>query len=106
MHGINKTAGTKIAGARFAVLEGKVAKLARALGFWLLEENVKAGYQEISVPYLMNEQIATGMGVLPKFAADLFQTTTNHFLIPTGEGPLVGMFEGQKSCIYPNCSPL
>lgn len=93
---ISKSFGAKLSGARFAVLSGKVAKLARILGYWLLEENTKAGYEEVHVPYMINYATAKGMGVLPKFEEDLFKTTTNHYLIPTAEGPLVGMLANEK----------
>lgn len=93
---LSKEQGARLAGSRFAVMHSQLAKLARVLGFWLIEENTRAGYEEVAVPCMMNPNIAYGMGVLPKFAEDLFETTTGHYMIPTAEAALVGMFEGQK----------
>lgn len=87
--------GVRIAGSRYSILKGDLAKLHRALSTWLLSENTKAGYMEIIAPYIMNPEIAYGMGVLPKFHEDLFQLTNGQYLIPTGEAAIVGMFSGQ-----------
>lgn len=81
----------KISGARFVVLRDGLAKLHRALTQFMLETHTqKHGYQEVYVPYLVNEASLYGTTQLPKFADDLF--TTDHEsklrLIPTAEVPL------------------
>ncbi len=82
------TAG-KIAGARFTILRGPLARLERALGQFMLDLHTREhGYQETIVPLLVNEATAYGTGQLPKFEADLFKTTDGRYLIPTAEVPL------------------
>ncbi|MBR0649466.1 serine--tRNA ligase [Roseomonas terrae] len=81
----------KIAGARFTVLKGGLARLERALGQWMLALHTEAhAYTEASVPLLVNDAVAYGTDKLPKFADDLFRTTDGRWLIPTAEVPLTG----------------
>ncbi|MCA3417460.1 MAG: serine--tRNA ligase [Roseomonas sp.] len=80
---------TKLAGARFTVLKGALARLERALGQWMLNLHTEAhGYTESAVPLLVNDGTMYGTGQLPKFAEDLFRTTDGRWLIPTAEVPL------------------
>ncbi len=66
-------AAGKIAGARFSVLTGPLARLHRALIQFMLDLHTgEHGYRETYVPYLVNAQSLTGTGQLPKFEADLF----------------------------------
>ena len=79
----------KLAGARFTVLKGPLARLERALGQWMLNLHTEAhGYTESAVPLLVNDSTMYGTGQLPKFAEDLFRTTDGRWLIPTAEVPL------------------
>ena len=79
----------KLAGARFTVLKGALARLERALGQWMLNLHTEAhGYTESAVPLLVNDSTMYGTGQLPKFAEDLFRTTDGRWLIPTAEVPL------------------
>jgi seryl-tRNA synthetase len=79
----------KLAGARFTVLKGALARLERALGQWMLNLHTEAhGYTESAVPLLVNDGTMYGTGQLPKFAEDLFRTTDGRWLIPTAEVPL------------------
>jgi seryl-tRNA synthetase len=81
----------KIAGSRFTVLKGALARLERALGHWMLALHTEQhGYVEASVPLLVNDAVAYGTDKLPKFADDLFRTTDGRWLIPTAEVPLTG----------------
>ena len=87
---------TKIAGARFVVLKGALARLERALGQWMVTLHTEAhGYTEASVPLLVNDAVAYGTDKLPKFADDLFRTTDGRWLIPTAEVPLTGFAMGE-----------
>jgi len=80
---------TKLAGSRFTVLKGALARLERALGQWMITLHTDAhGYSETSVPLLVNDATMYGTGQLPKFAEDLFRTTDDRWLIPTAEVPL------------------
>jgi seryl-tRNA synthetase len=66
-------AAAKLAGARFSVLNGPLAKMHRALIQLMLDiHGGEHGYQEVYVPYLVNADSLTGTGQLPKFEADLF----------------------------------
>ncbi len=65
----------KIAGSRFSVLKGPLAKLQRALTQFMLDTHTEQhGYQEVYVPYLVNADSLRGTGQLPKFEEDLFAT--------------------------------
>jgi seryl-tRNA synthetase len=85
-------AATKLAGARFTVLRGALARLERALGQWMLTLHTEEhGYTEAAVPYLVNAASMHGTGQLPKFEEDLFKTTDGRYLIPTAEVPLTNL---------------
>ncbi len=85
----------KIAGARFTILRGPLARLERALGQFMLDLHTREhGYEEISVPLLVNGSAFFGTNQLPKFAEDSFQTTDGRWLIPTAEVPLTNMVSG------------
>ena len=89
------TAG-KLAGARFTVLKGALARLERALGQWMITLHADAhGYTEATVPYLVNDATMYGTGQLPKFGEDLFRTTDGRWLIPTAEVPLTNFVRGE-----------
>jgi seryl-tRNA synthetase len=88
-------AAAKLAGARFTVLRGALARLERALGQYMLSLHVdEHGYSETSVPLLVNTPSVYGTGQLPKFAEDLFRTTDGRWLIPTAEVPLTNLVAG------------
>jgi seryl-tRNA synthetase len=86
----------KLAGARFTVLRGPLARLERALGQFMLDLHTQEhGYTEASMPYLVNAATAYGTGNLPKFEEDLFKTTDGRYLIPTAEVPLTNTVAGE-----------
>ena len=90
--------GTKIAGARFTVLVGAGARLARALINFMLDLHTKQhGYTEVEPPFLANTATLTGTGNLPKFEADLFKIAGEWdlYLVPTAEVPLTNMHRGE-----------
>ena len=88
---IDTDLAAKLAGSRFSVLKGDIAKLQRALISFMLETAIKNGYQEFYVPYMANSESLKGTGQLPKFEEDLFKTTDNLYLIPTAEVPLTNI---------------
>ena len=88
---IDTDLAAKLAGSRFAVLKGDVAKLQRALISLMLDTAIKNGYEEYYVPFMANKESLTGTGQLPKFEEDLFKTTENLYLIPTAEVPLTNV---------------
>ncbi|UYH51551.1 serine--tRNA ligase [Candidatus Kirkpatrickella diaphorinae] len=86
----------KLAGARFTVLRGALARLERALGQFMLDMHVThGGYQEMSVPLLVNDAAMYGTDKLPKFAEDSFRTEDGRWLIPTAEVPLTASVAGE-----------
>jgi seryl-tRNA synthetase len=90
--------GTKIAGARFTVLVGDGARLARALINFMLDLHTREhGYLEIEPPFMANTASLTGTGNLPKFEADLFRIGGDWdlYLVPTAEVPLTNMHRGE-----------
>jgi seryl-tRNA synthetase len=86
----------RLAGSRFVVLRGALARLERALGQFMLDlHTTEFGYAEVSPPLLVRDEAAFGTGQLPKFAEDLFQTKDGYWLIPTAEVPLTNLVAGE-----------
>lgn len=82
----------RISGARFVTLSGRLARLERALGAFMLDLQTGAhGYLEVRPPYLVRDAAMFGTGQLPKFAADLFAAGDGYWLIPTAEVPLTNL---------------
>ena len=84
----------KIAGARFAVMSGALARLHRALIQFMLDLHTgEHGYIETYVPYVVNSDSLRGTGQLPKFEEDLFKLNgeQNYYLIPTAEVPVTNI---------------
>ncbi|KFZ31892.1 seryl-tRNA synthetase [Pseudidiomarina salinarum] len=118
VNGMNFDQGAKLAGARFVVLQGQIARLHRALAQFMLDLHVSEhGYTEAYVPYLVNHDTLYGTGQLPKFGEDLFHVqgaTENQValsLIPTAEVPLTNLWrdeiadEGQLPVKYAAHTP-
>ncbi|MBV9785554.1 MAG: serine--tRNA ligase [Acidisphaera sp.] len=86
----------KLAGSRFTVLRGGLARLERALGQLMIDLHTQThGYEEVAVPLLVNSATVYGTNQLPKFAEDLFRTTDGRWLIPTAEVPLTNLVAGE-----------
>jgi len=82
----------KLSGARFVVLRGQLARLERALAQFMIDIHAREfGYTEVSPPLLVRDEAVYGTGSLPKFADDLFRTTTGLWLIPTAEVSLTNL---------------
>ena len=89
---------TKIAGARFAILNGAGARLERALvNFMLHVHTTEHGYTETLPPFLVNRKALFGTNQLPKFEEDLFHIKDDRgfALIPTAEVPLTNYYAGE-----------
>ena len=92
--GMNFEAAAKLTGSRFVTLQGKMARLQRALTQFMLNTHSKEhGYTEIYVPYMVNADSLQGTGQLPKFEEDLFKLKgeMEYYLIPTAEVPVTNM---------------
>ena len=96
--GLSFELGVKLAGSRFSVMKGPIARLHRALAQFMLDlQTTEHGYTECHTPYIVNAETLRGTGQLPKFEADLFavkkggqegeevQDDTALYLIPTSE---------------------
>ncbi len=84
---------SEISGGRFSILRGPLAKLERALTNFMLDINMKNGYEEISPPHLVKDIALIGTGQLPKFKEELyFIQEDGLYLIPTAEVPLVNVY--------------
>ncbi|MBL1378281.1 serine--tRNA ligase [Zobellella iuensis] len=101
--GLDFKGAVKIAGSRFVIMQGQIARLHRALAQFMLDlHTTEHGYTECYVPYLVNSDSLFGTGQLPKFSADLFHTAIEgegdeegkvrrFSLIPTSEVPLTNI---------------
>jgi seryl-tRNA synthetase len=91
--GLDFETGAKLAGARFTMLRGQIARLHRALAQFMIDTHTQQhGYTEIYTPYIVNPEILYGTGQLPKFADDMFrvekgggESTVTQYLISTSE---------------------
>ena len=92
---IDTESANLLAGSRFAVLIGEIAKLQRALIAFMLDKAEGHGYTEHYLPMVANSQSLTSTGQLPKFSEDLFQLTDDYYLIPTAEVPLTNLYRNQ-----------
>jgi seryl-tRNA synthetase len=87
----------KIAGARFSVMKGPLARLHRALAQFMLDlHTTEHGYTEVYVPYMVNAESANGVSSLSKFKDDLFKIEGRDlYLIPTAEYPVTNLVRGE-----------
>ena len=89
---------TKIAGSRFAILNGAGARLERALVNFMLDVHTREhGYTETLPPFLVNREALFGTNQLPKFEEDLFHIKDERgfALIPTAEVPVTNYHAGE-----------
>ncbi len=87
---------SKISGARFVVLKGKLARLERALAQFMLDTHTdKHGYSEVAPPLLVRDDAMFGTAQLPKFREDQFAAGEGFWLIPTAEVPLTNLVREQ-----------
>ena len=85
--------GNKITGAGFPVYKGKGAKLQRGLINFFLDRNIAAGYKEVQLPLLVNEESGFGTGQLPDKEGQMYHVQNeNLYLIPTAEVPITNIY--------------
>ncbi|QOP41859.1 serine--tRNA ligase [Sulfurimonas marina] len=88
--------GVKLATSRFSVQFGMGARLERALINFMLDFNRGRGFDEVSVPALVNRDALEGTGQLPKFEDDLYKVEDPElFLIPTAEVPVTNLYQDE-----------
>jgi seryl-tRNA synthetase len=105
--------GAKVTGAGFPFFIGDGARLARALINFFIEQDVAAGYVEVSPPIFVNAASATATGQLPDKEGQMYETTPDRlFAVPTAEVPLTNFFREEildeaalpvKRCAYTPC---
>jgi seryl-tRNA synthetase len=95
--GLDFETAAKLAGARFTVLKGGVARLHRALAQFMLDVHTREhGYTEVYVPYMVSGACADGVTSLAKFSGDLFKIQDRDlYLIPTAEVPVTNFVREQ-----------
>jgi seryl-tRNA synthetase len=94
--GLDFETGVAISGARFTFMRGQMARLNRALGQFMLDQQTGVnGYAECNTPVLVNDDAMYGTDKLPKFADDSFRTTDGRWLIPTAEVSLTSSVAGK-----------
>lgn len=94
--GLDFETAADMSGARFAFLRGQMARLQRAIGQYMLDQQtIENGFQECAPPLLVRDEAVFGTGQLPKFSEDLFQTTDGRWLIPTAEVSLTNSVREQ-----------
>ena len=98
--GLDFDSGAKLSGARFTVLRQEIARLHRALAQFMLDTHTREhGYEEVYVPYIVNQATLQGTGQLPKFEEDLFSVPRGdedkYYLIPTAEVPVTNLVRGE-----------
>ncbi|MCC6611748.1 MAG: serine--tRNA ligase [Burkholderiales bacterium] len=94
--GLDFETAAKIAGSRFAVMQGQIARLHRAIAQLMLDVHAgEHGYVEVYAPYMVNARSMFGTGQLPKFKDDLFAVPRGElgdfYLIPTAEVPVTNI---------------
>src|SRR5271170_327886 len=96
--GMDFAAAGRMAGTRFVIVRGALARLQRALAQFMLDLHTgEHGYQEVYTPLLVNPAALLGTGQLPRFEQDLFAVKgeQNFYLIPTAEVPLTNLVREQ-----------
>ncbi len=98
--GLDFERAVKIAGSRFTLMRGDIARLHRALAQFMLDTHTREhGYTEVYAPYLVNPDSMFGTGQLPKFEEDLFRIERSDgsrlYLIPTAEVPVTNIVRGE-----------
>ncbi len=97
--------GAKVTGAGFPFLIGEGAKISRALLQFFLDEDVKAGYTEVSPPIFVNAASATATGQLPDKEGQMYETVDKLYAVPTAEVPLTNFFRDEilEEDVLPVC---
>ena len=97
--GLDFDTATKIAGSRFVVMQGSIARLHRAIAQLMLDVHTgEHGYTEVYAPYIVNAESMFGTGQLPKFEQDLFAVPRGDekwYLIPTAEVPVTNIVRSE-----------
>lgn len=112
-HYVDLERGTKITGAGWPVFRGQMARLVRSLLEFFLEENTRAGFEEMHPPLCVNAASATATGQLPDKEGQMYHVKEDGvYLIPTAEVPVTNFYRDEvlpaeslplKACAYSPC---
>jgi seryl-tRNA synthetase len=104
--GLDFATGAKLAGSRFVVMRGALAKLHRSIAQLMLDVHTREhGYTETYVPYMVSAECANGVSSLAKFKGDLFKLEGRElYLIPTAEYPVTNFVRDE--ILPPEALPL
>ena len=94
--GLDIPRGAKMAGSRFYVLKGPLARLQRSLIQFYLNEHTAAGFTECYLPDMLSEASLLAAGQLPKFRDNLYRDAEqDYFFIPTAEVAFVNLYRDE-----------
>ena len=94
--GIDLARGAKMAGSRFFVLRGGVARLHRAMIQWMVDFHAAGGYVEHYLPYMLTEESFYASGHLPDFRDNLYRDAEQDYLfVPTAEAPFANLYRDE-----------
>lgn len=94
--GLDLARGARMAGSRFFVLRGGLARLHRAMIQWMIDAHVEAGFVEHYLPYMLTEESFRASGHLPKFRENLYRDEEeDYLLVPTAEAPFANLYRGE-----------
>ena len=94
--GIDLARGAKMAGSRFFVLRGGIARLHRAMIQWMVDFHAAGGYVEHYLPYMLTEESFYASGHLPDFRDNLYRDAEQDYLfVPTAEAPFANLYRDE-----------
>lgn len=94
--GLDLERGARMAGTRFFVLRGGLARLHRAMIQWMIDAHVEAGFTEHYLPYMLTEESFVASGHLPKFRENLYRDEEEDYLfVPTAEAAFANLYRGE-----------
>lgn len=94
--GLDAARGARMAGTRFFVLRGGLARLHRAMIQWMIDAHVEAGFTEHYLPYMLTEESFVASGHLPKFRENLYRDEEEDYLfVPTAEAAFANLYRGE-----------
>lgn len=94
---IDFTRASKVSGAKFYYLKGKLAQLEQAMVLWAMNEVVGEGYQPFTTPDLAKDEIIVGTGFNPRGPESQIYSIegTDLSLVGTAEITLGGYFKDE-----------
>ena len=95
---IDYARASKLSGRGTWIYTGLGARLEWAILNYLISEHIKAGYEFILPPHILNEESGYCAGQFPKFKEDVFwlkDEEPRKFILPTAETALVNLYRDE-----------